>query len=64
MPRHTLISVSRAQMVISHFNTERKMYRSYAYGSDGPGGGGSEDCLNVNVYAPLNAKKGDKCRMR
>lgn len=24
-----------------------------------PGGAGSEDCLNVNVYAPLNASAGD-----
>lgn len=28
----------------------------------GPGGVGSEDCLNVDVFAPLNAKRGDKCK--
>jgi hypothetical protein len=25
------------------------------------GGAGSEDCLNVNIYAPFGAKKGDNC---
>ncbi|GJE86320.1 alpha/beta-hydrolase [Phanerochaete sordida] len=29
-------------------------------GNGDAGGAGSEDCLKVNVYAPANAKKGDK----
>ncbi|KAG7091944.1 hypothetical protein E1B28_008335 [Marasmius oreades] len=29
-------------------------------GGNDQGGAGSEDCLNVNIYAPANAKKGDK----
>ena len=41
---------------------ERKIHGPWTIAGGDAGGAGSEDCLKVNIYAPLGATKGDKCR--
>ena len=69
MRRATLSSVYKAgqDVRISHPSLDvDKLYADTRYRIDGDmGGAGSEDCLKVNVYAPVGVKKGDMrmCRL-
>ena len=42
-----------------HWGTKRMGISRLTAGD--AGGAGSEDCLNVNIYAPVNATKDSKC---
>ena len=65
MRRATLSSVYRAGQDVRihhlHLNVDKLcVHADTRYRIDGDvGGAGSEDCLKVNVYAPVGAKKGD-----
>ena len=59
--RKTLSSAFRVQLEVCSIQCLNIVNLNASLGGDA-GGAGSEDCLKVNVYAPLNATKESNCK--